>query len=336
MSELNNIALEIIGNGKGILAADESTGTMTKRLDSVNVPSTPENRLLFRETLFSSSNMTDCIGGVILYDETIKQISSTKSKIPELISSMGSHPGIKVDTGAKVLAGSPKEKITEGLDGLRERLKEYYKLGAKFTKWRGVYNITKEHPSKLSIKSNAHALARYSALVQECNMVPIVEPEVLMDGDHSAKECFEITSDVIKKCFEELILHKVDLKGVILKPNMILAGNKSQEKISSKDVAKLTIECLKNSVPSEVPGIAFLSGGQSEIEATENLNLINKYNDTNFIMSFSYGRALQQSALKFWSKDIKNIDGTQKIFNNRAKMNTLATQGKWSKDLENK
>ena len=334
MSELYNIALEIIGNGKGILAADESTGTMTKRLEDVKVQSTPENRLLFRETLFSSSSMTECIGGVILYDETIKQTSSRKNKIPELISSVGSKPGIKVDTGAKVLAGSPNEKITEGLDGLRERLKEYYKLGAKFTKWRGVYKITKEYPSKLSIQSNAHALARYSSLVQECNMVPIVEPEVLMDGDHSAKECFKKTSDVLKKCFEELILHKVDLKGIILKPNMILPGNKSKEKISNEEVAKLTLDCLKKSVPTEVPGIAFLSGGQSEIEATKNLDLINKFNDTNFIMSYSYGRALQQSALKFWSKNIQNIEGTQKVFNHRAKMNTLAAQGKWSKNLE--
>ena len=334
MSELNKIALKILMNGKGILAADESTGTMTKRLDSVNVPSTPENRLLFRETLFSSSCMKGCIGGVILYDETIKQKTSKKNRIPELISEMGSAPGIKVDTGAKVLAGSPGEKITEGLDGLRERLREYFKLGAKFTKWRGVYNITKNFPSKLSILSNAHALARYSSLVQECNMVPIVEPEVLMDGEHSANECYEKTSEVIKKCFEELILHKVDLTGIILKPNMILPGNKSKNKISNEEVAKLTLECLKKSVPSEVPGIAFLSGGQSEIEATENLNLINKYNDTNFIMSYSYGRALQQSALKFWSKDIKDIEGTQKVFNHRAKMNTLAAQGKWSKDLE--
>ena len=334
MSELNNIALKIIENGKGILAADESTGTMTKRLDSVNVPSTSENRLMFRETLFTSSSMTDCIGGVILYDETIKQSSSKKKKITELISEMGSLPGIKVDTGAKVLAGSTGEKITEGLDGLRERLKEYYKIGAKFTKWRGVYLISKDYPSRLSIISNAHALARYSVLVQECNMVPIVEPEVLMDGDHSAEDCYEKTSKVIEKCFEELTLHKVDLKGIILKPNMILAGNKSKNKISSDEVARLTLKCLKNCVPSEVPGIAFLSGGQSEIEATENLNLINKYNDTNFIMSYSYGRALQQSALKFWSKDIKNIEGTQKIFNHRAKMNTLAAQGKWSKDLE--
>ena len=335
MSELNKIALKILENGKGILAADESTGTMTKRLDGVNVSSTPENRLLFRETLFSASSMSECIGGVILYDETIKQQTSKKKPIPELILNMGSFPGIKVDTGAKVLAGSPDEKITEGLDGLRERLKDYYKLGAKFTKWRGVYNISKSYPSELSIQSNAHALARYSALVQECNMVPIVEPEVLMDGDHSAKDCFLKTSEVIKKCFEELILNKVDLKGIILKPNMILAGNKCKDKITNDEVAKLTLECLKNSVPSEVPGIAFLSGGQSEIEATENLNLINKNNNTNFIMSFSYGRALQQSALKFWSKDIQNIEGTQKIFNHRAKMNTLAAQGKWSKDLEN-
>ena len=335
MSELNNIALKILERGKGILAADESTATMTKRLDGVNVPSNPENRLLFRETLFSASSMKECIGGVILYDETIKQETSKKNKIPELISNMGSAPGIKVDTGAKVLAGSPDEKITEGLDGLRERLKEYYKLGAKFTKWRGVYIISKNYPSKLSIQSNAHALARYSALVQECNMVPIVEPEVLMDGNHSAEECFKKTSEVIKKCFDELILNKVDLKGIILKPNMILAGNKSSLKISSEEVAKFTLDCLRNSVPSEVPGIAFLSGGQSEIEATENLNLINKFNNTNFIMSYSYGRALQQSALKFWSKDTKNIEGTQKVFNHRAKMNTLAAQGKWSKELEN-
>ena len=334
MSELNNIALKILEKGKGILAADESTGTMTKRLEAVNVPSTPENRLLFRESLFSAPSMTECIGGVILYDETIKQMSSKKNKIPELISKMGAAPGIKVDTGAKVLAGSPDEKITEGLDGLRDRLKEYYNLGAKFTKWRGVYSISENYPSKLSIQANAHALARYSALVQECNMVPIVEPEVLMDGEHSAKECYQKTSDVIKKCFEELILHNVDLSGIILKPNMILAGNKAKDKISNEEVAKLTLECLKNSVPSEVPGIAFLSGGQSEIEATENLNLINKYNNTDFIMSYSYGRALQQSALKFWAKDIQNIDGTQKVFNHRAKMNTLAAQGKWSKDLE--
>ena len=335
MSELNSIALKILSAGKGILAADESTATMTKRLDSVNVKSTPENRLSFRQTLFSSSSMSNCIGGVILYDETIKQKISDEKNIPELIQSVNSIPGIKVDTGAKVLANSPKEKITEGLDGLRDRLKEYYKLGARFTKWRGVYNITEDHPSKLSIHSNAHALARYSALVQECNMVPIVEPEVLMDGNHSAQDCLIKTSEVIQKCFEEMILHKIDLTGVILKPNMILAGTGSSNKISGSEVAKMTVKCLKSSVPTEIPGIAFLSGGQTEIEATENLNLINKENNTNFIMSFSYGRALQQSALKHWSKDINDIEGTQKIFNHRAKMNTLAAQGKWSKELEN-
>ena len=336
MSELNKIALKILSNGKGILAADESNGTMTKRLDSVNIPSTPENRLIFRETLFSAESMTDCIGGVILYDETINQLSIIEKRIPDLISDTGAVPGIKVDTGAKNLANSLDEKITEGLDGLRERLKKYYDLGARFTKWRGVYNIGEKYPSKLAINSNAHALARYSALVQECGMVPIVEPEVLMDGNHSAEDCLIKTSEVIQKCFEELIIHKIDLTGIILKPNMILAGNESKNKITNKEVASKTLECLKKSVPNEVPGIAFLSGGQSEVEATENLNLINKNNNTNFIMTYSYGRALQQSALKFWSKDIKNIEGTQKVFNHRAKMNTLAAQGKWSIELENK
>ncbi|MDA9629400.1 fructose-bisphosphate aldolase class I [Candidatus Pelagibacter sp.] len=336
MSELNKIALKILSGGKGILAADESNGTMTKRLEAVNVQSTSENRLLFRETLFTAESMKDCIGGVILYDETINQSSNSGKSIPKIISESGAIPGIKVDTGAKVLANSTEEKITEGLDGLRERLKKYYELGARFTKWRGVYNISKEYPSKLAINSNAHALARYSALVQECGMVPIVEPELLMDGNHSAEDCLNKTSMVIKKCFEELILNKVDLKGIILKPNMILAGNKSKNKISNEEVSSKTLECLTNSVPKEVPGIAFLSGGQSEIEATENLNIINRNNNTNFIMTYSYGRALQQSALKFWSKNIKDINGTQNIFNNRIKMNTLAAQGKWSKELENK
>jgi fructose-bisphosphate aldolase class I len=336
MSELNNIVQKIITNGKGILATDESTGTMTKRLDAVKVPSTSENRLLFRETLFSSSEMKNCIGGVILYDETIKQTSNSKKTIPELISSSGAIPGIKVDTGAKVLANSPDEKVTEGLDGLRERLKEYYKLGARFTKWRAVYIISSEYPSKLSIHSNAHALARYAALVQESGMVPIVEPEVLMDGDHGAEECFNKTSEVIKKCYEELIKHKVDLKGTILKPNMILPGSSSKNNIDSEKIAKLTLKCLKVSVPSEVPGIAFLSGGQSEEEATKNLNSINLINDTNFAITYSYGRALQQSALKFWSKDISNIKGTQDTFNHRAKMCSLAAQGKWSENIEKK
>jgi fructose-bisphosphate aldolase class I len=309
---------------------------MTKRLDSVNIQSTPENRLLFRETLFTSDSMRDCIGGVILYDETINQISNDKKTIPSKISETGAVTGIKVDTGAKDLANSSDEKVTEGLDGLRERLKRYYQLGARFSKWRGVFNIAEKFPSKLAINSNAHALARYSALVQESGMVPIVEPEVLMDGEHSAEDCLKKTSEVIEKCFEELIIHKIDLTGIILKPNMILSGNKSKNKISNEEVASKTLECLKKSVPIEVPGIAFLSGGQSEVEATENLNFINKNNDTNFIMTYSYGRALQQSALKFWSKDNKNKDGTQNIFNHRARMNTLAAQGKWSIELENK
>ncbi|MDC3042678.1 fructose-bisphosphate aldolase class I [Candidatus Pelagibacter sp.] len=336
MSELNKIALKIISNGKGILAADESNGTMTKRLEAVNVNSTPENRLSFREILFSSDAMKECIGGVILYDETIHQISEKGKPIPDLISMSGAVPGIKVDTGAKDLANSTHEKITEGLDGLRDRLKKYYDLGARFAKWRGVYSISEKYPSKLAISCNAHALARYSALVQESGMVPIVEPEVLMDGNHSAEVCLSKTSDVIKKCFEELILHKVDLSGIILKPNMILSGNLSKNKISSEEVSLKTLECLKNSVPNEVPGIAFLSGGQSEIEATENLNFINKKNNTNFIMTYSYGRALQQSALKVWSNDIKNVKATQNTFNHRAKMCTLAAKGKWSKEFENK
>ena len=245
MSELNKIALKILSNGKGILAADESNGTMTKRLESVSIQSSPENRLLFRETLFTAESMRDCIGGVILYDETINQKSNDGKTIPSIISETGAVPGIKVDTGAKDLANSPDEKVTEGLDGLRERLKKYYELGARFTKWRGVYIIGEKFPSNLAINSNAHALARYSALVQESGMVPIVEPEVLMDGEHSAEDCFIKTSEVIQKCFDELIIHKIDLSGIILKPNMILAGNKSKNKISNEEVSSKTLQCLK-------------------------------------------------------------------------------------------
>ena len=334
MSEIEKIAKQMVAKGKGILAADESTGTMTKRLSSVNIESTLENRLKFRETLFSSEGMKNYIGGVILYDETIKQKTSSGKSIPELIKSFGSIPGIKVDAGAKNLAGSSEEKVTEGLDGLRERLAEYYKLGARFTKWRAVYSISTIYPSELSVKSNAHALARYAALVQEAKMVPIVEPEVLMDGEHNIMKCYEVTSKVLQECYKELKLHKVNLKGTILKPNMILPGNKSNHKSNTTEIAKLTLKCLKENVPNEVPGIAFLSGGQSEIEATENLNEINKINDTNFLISFSYGRALQQSALKNWAKNIKDINNTQKIFNHRSKMNGLSTSAKWSMDLE--
>jgi len=334
MSELEKIAKQMVAKGKGILAADESTGTMSKRLSSVNVESTSETRLKFRETLFSAEGMKSNIGGVILYDETIKQKSSSGKSIPDLIKSFGSIPGIKVDTGAKKLAGSPEEKITEGLDGLRERLNDYYKLGARFTKWRAVYNISQKYPSELAIKSNAHALARYAALVQEAKMVPIVEPEVLMDGEHDIMRCYEVTSKVLKECYKELKLHNVNLKGTILKPNMILPGNKSKSKSNALEIAKITLKCLKENVPSEVPGIAFLSGGQTEIEATQNLNEINKINDTNFLISFSYGRALQQSALKNWGKNIMDINNTQKIFNHRSKMNGLSTSAKWSRDLE--
>ena len=333
MSELNSIALKIVSTGKGILAADESNGTMTKRLDAVSVTSNPENRLKFRNILFTSECMKSCIGGVILYEETIKQTANSNA-IPSLISKNGAIPGIKVDTGAKTLSGSDEEKITEGLDGLRERLKEYYKLGARFAKWRGVYTISKFYPSKIAIYTNAHALARYASLVQEAGMVPIVEPEVLMDGSHSSKTCFDKTSEVIKKCFEELILQKVDLKGVILKPNMILPGTTSKEQVSSEIIAELTIKCLIENVPKEVPGIAFLSGGQSEIEATENLNMINIKNNSSFKMTYSYGRALQQSALKYWSKNQDDILGTQKVFNHRAYMATLAAKGQWKKELE--
>ena len=335
MSELNQIALKIISNGKGILAADESTGTMTKRFDAVNVKSSAENRLKFRESLFSANGISKYIGGVILYDETIRQSTNSGLDICELIKKSGSIPGIKVDTGAKTLAGSPKEKITEGLDGLRDRLKEYYKLGARFTKWRGVYSITNSLPSKLCIVANAHALARYAALAQEANMVPIVEPEVLMDGDHNIDVCFKVTCEVLKVCYEQLNLHNIDLAGTILKPNMILPGKDCKKKETGEKIAELTLKCLQNSVPKEVPGIAFLSGGQTEIEATKNLNLINKANKTNFIMSFSYGRALQQSTLKFWAKNQNNIDNTQKIFNHRSKMNSLATNAKWTKEIEN-
>ena len=334
MSEIEKIAKQILAKGKGILAADESTGTMTKRLSGVNIESTPESRLKFRETLFSAEGMKNYIGGVILYDETIKQKTSSGKTIPELIKSFGSVPGIKVDTGAKKLAGSPEEKITEGLDGLRERLVEYYKLGARFTKWRAVYNISGNFPSELAIKSNAHALARYAALVQEAKMVPIVEPEVLMDGEHNIKKCYEVTSVVLKECYKMLKLHRVNLRGTILKPNMILPGNKSKEKSNTEEIAKMTLKCLKENVPTEVPGIAFLSGGQTEVEATENLNEINKMNDTSFAMSFSYGRALQQSALKNWGKNIDDIKKTQEIFNHRSKMNSLSSTSKWNKDLE--
>ncbi|MDC0514008.1 fructose-bisphosphate aldolase class I [Pelagibacteraceae bacterium] len=331
---LEQIAKKMCAAGKGILAADESTGTMDKRLKSVGIESTEKNRLHFRETLFTSDSMKNYIGGVILFDETIKQKISTGISVPEIIEKNNSVVGIKVDKGAKKLAGSSDETVTEGLDGLRERLSEYYKLGARFTKWRGVYNIGNKYPSIQSIKANAHALARYAMLVQEADMVPIVEPEVLMDGDHDIDKCYKVTTDVLNECFNELSIQKVSLKGIVLKPNMILPGSKNSNKITTEEIAQKTFDCLKKNVPSEVPGIAFLSGGQTEEEATKNLNAINKINDTNFLITFSYGRALQQSALKAWSKEMSNTKKIHEVFNHRSKMNSEASKGTWSQSLE--
>jgi fructose-bisphosphate aldolase class I len=331
---LEEIAKKMCAKGKGILAADESTGTMNKRLTSVGVECTDKNRLNFREALFTSDAMKNYIGGVILFDVTIREKTSSGISIPELIKKSDSLVGIKVDQGAKKMAGSTEETVTDGLDGLRERLSEYYKLGAKFTKWRAVYSIGKNYPSIQSIKSNAHALARYAALVQEANMVPIVEPEVLMDGDHDIDKCYKVTSDVLNECFNQLAIQKVLLKGIVLKPNMVVPGFKSSKKITSEEISRKTLDCLKKNVPSDVPGIAFLSGGQSEQDATNNLDSINKINDTDFLITYSYGRALQQSALKTWSKEMSNIKAIHDVFNHRAKMNGLASKGEWSQSLE--
>ncbi len=331
---LEEIAKKMCAKGKGILAADESTGTIAKRFKSINVENSEKNRLMFRQTLFSSKAMKNYIGGVILFDETIKQKTTLGPTIPELISKNDAIPGIKVDKGAKPLAGSSEETVTEGLDGLRERLKEYYELGARFTKWRAVYKIGDKFPSSQSIKSNAHALARYAALVQESKMVPIVEPEVLMDGSHDIDKCYQVTTNVLNECYNELAIHKVNLKGTVLKPNMIVPGSESKQKSSAEEIATKTLDCLKKNVPSEVTGIAFLSGGQSEIEASKNLNEINKINDTNFLITFSYGRGLQASALKAFGKDQNNHNNIQKAFDHRAKMNGLSSKGEWSENLE--
>ena len=331
---IEDIAKKMCAKGKGILAADESTGTIAKRFKSINVENLEKNRLTFRQTLFNSSGMKDYIGGVILFDETIKQKSTLGPTIPELILKQGAIPGIKVDKGAKPLAGSSEETVTEGLDGLRERLQDYYKLGARFTKWRAVYKINDKYPSPQSIKSNAHALARYAALVQEAKMVPIIEPEVLMDGSHDIDKCYDVTTNVLNECYNELLIHKINLKGTVLKPNMIIPGSDSKNKSSSEEIAKKTLDCLKKNVPNEVPGIAFLSGGQSEIEASKNLNEINKINDTKFLITFSYGRGLQASALKEFGKNQENIGSIQKAFNHRAKMNGLSSKGQWSENLE--
>ena len=336
MTNINEIATQMVTPGKGILAADESSGTIKKRFDSINVESTEENRMNYRRILFETQEaMQNYISGVILFDETLRQSNNDGKKLIDIINDAGSLPGIKVDMGAKELALMSGETVTEGLDGLRERLEEYSNLGAKFAKWRAVIAISDKIPSTLCIDANSHALARYSALCQEADIVPIVEPEVLMDGSHTIERCYEVTKDTLTKVFEELIKHKVDLKGICLKPNMVIDGKEYSKKSSSEEIAKMTINCFKETVPSEVPGIVFLSGGQSEIEATENLNEINKIEGTPWNLSFSYGRALQASALKAWQGNHENEEACSNAFAHRAKMNSLATKGMWSKEQEN-
>ena len=335
MSNLENIAKQMVTPGKGILAADESSGTIKKRFDTINVESTEENRRDYREILFQTKNaMENYISGVILFDETIRQKSKNGPTLVEVISNAGSLPGIKVDTGAKDLAFNSNEKVTEGLDGLRERLIEYYNLGAKFAKWRAVITIESSIPSDLCINANAHALARYAALCQENEIVPIVEPEVLMDGAHTIDKCYEVTKRTLEVVFSELVAHGVNLKGICLKPNMVIDGTLVTDKSSPKTIAEKTISCFKEVVPEDVPGIVFLSGGQSEIEATENLDQMNKIGNLPWNLSFSYGRALQASALKAWLGKVENEETASMAFNHRAEMNSLATLGKWEAGLE--
>jgi len=332
---IEDIAKQMVIPGKGILAADESSGTIKKRFDTINVESNEENRRNYRELLFRTKNaMENYISGVILFDETLRQESKDGTPLVNVISDSGSLPGIKVDAGAKDLALNTNEKITEGLDGLRERLKEYYSIGAKFAKWRAVITIDSSIPSDLCINANAHALARYAALCQENEIVPIVEPEVLMDGNHTIEKCYDVTKKTLEVVFKELSDHGVNLKGICLKPNMIIDGSLQTEKSSKISIAEKTIECFKDTVPDEVPGIVFLSGGQSEIEATENLDQMNKIGGFPWNLSFSYGRALQASALKAWSGEENNEELASNAFEHRAKMNSLATLGKWEEELE--
>ena len=335
MTNINEIAKQMVADGKGILAADESSGTIKKRFDGINVDSSEENRMNYRRILLESKEaMENYISGVILFDETIRQSNSAGEKLVDIIKKSGTLPGIKVDMGAKSLAKMQDETVTEGLDGLRERLQEYSELGAKFAKWRAVISISEKNPSQLCIDANAHALARYAALCQESEIVPIVEPEVLMDGSHSIQKCYDVTKKTLLKVFDNLLLHNVDLKGICLKPNMIIGGSENSQRSTSKEIAQMTVDCFKECVPEEVPGIVFLSGGQSEIEATENLNEINKIENTPWKLSFSYGRALQSSALKAWQGKLENEDLCSKAFTHRAKMNSLASRGNWSNQQE--
>ena len=335
LDELNSIAKKMVAPGKGILAADESTGTIQKRFDKIGVANNEDNRRDYRELLFRTDTaMKSYIGGVILFDETIRQKAKDGTPLVKLIEGAGSIPGIKVDAGAKPLAGSPGETVTEGLDGLRERLKEYHKLGARFAKWRAVIDIGKDIPSYNCINANAHALARYAALCQENGIVPIVEPEVLMDGDHDIARCEEVTVWTLKQVFQELFYANVALEGMILKPNMIVPGMKRSKQNSADDVARATIRVLKQCVPSAVPGIAFLSGGQSDEDATAHLSAMNAIGGLPWALTFSYGRALQAAPQKAWSGKAENVAAGQKAFAHRALMNSLAATGKWTKAAE--
>jgi fructose-bisphosphate aldolase class I len=335
--KLEDIAAKMVAPGQGILAADESTGTIQKRFDSISVESTADTRRDYREMLFRSEDaMRDHISGVILFDETLRQSARDGTPLVDLIKANDAVPGIKVDAGAKDMAGYPGEKITEGLDGLRERLAEYHALGARFAKWRAVIDIADHTPSWGCVKANAHALARYAALCQEAGIVPIVEPEVLMDGPvagHDAERCFHVTRWTLQIVFSELAEARVSLEGMVLKPNMVIAGKSAAKQTSPEQVAEMTVRCLKETVPSAVPGIAFLSGGQSDEQATHHLSLMNQ-RDMPWALTFSYGRALQAAALKAWGGKDENWTSAQAAFTHRARMNGLAARGDWSGDLE--
>jgi fructose-bisphosphate aldolase, class I len=337
LTELNRVAEAMVEPGRGILAADESSGTIKKRFDSIGVESTPDSRRDYRELLFRSTEaMSKYISGVILYDETIRQNARDGTPLVKLIEQAGSLPGIKVDKGTKPLPFCPGEVITEGLDGLRERLVEYRGFGARFAKWRAVIDIGPAIPSYSCIRANAHALARYAALCQEEGLVPIVEPEVLMDGDHDIERCYSVTEWVLKTVYEELYYQRIALEGSVLKPNMVVPGKKSKKRASVDQVAEMTVRALRACVPSAVPGIAFLSGGQSDEEATAHLDAINRIGGLPWKVTFSYGRALQAAPQKAWSGKSENVAAAQRAFSHRAKMNGLATLGEWKADLERK
>jgi fructose-bisphosphate aldolase class I len=337
LDQLNKTAEAMTKPGKGILAADESSSTIKKRFDAIGVDSTADNRRDYRELLFRSTDaMRNYISGVILFDETIRQAAKDGTPLVKIIADTGAIPGIKVDAGAKPLPFSPGETVTEGLDGLRERLKDYHGLGARFAKWRAVIDIGERKPSYAAILANAHALARYAALCQEADIVPIVEPEVLMDGGHDIQTCAQVTEWVLKEVYQQLYYQNVVLEGTVLKPNMIVPGNKSEKRASVDEVAERTIQVLKRCVPSAVPGIAFLSGGQSDEEATAHLNAMNRIGGLPWKLTFSYGRALQAAPQKAWSGKNENVAAAQRAFSHRAKMNGLAALGQWQNELEKK